>query len=171
MKAIFKILDKPLSLVVLFVLFVLFNFLLNRFMPTDLALDLRFAYSGSEGIRVIKSMSASIRERYLMGIWVLDTPYMLVYLLLLSGLISKIWKQKKFLVLPFAIVCLDFFENLMVSGLLLSYPSERLILGYLASFFTTSKWLSVGICVVFILAGLIRNYILKNERDLHLKRK
>lgn len=170
MKTNFKFLDKPSSLVILFALFILFNFFLNRFMPPDLALDLQFAYSAGEAFKAIESMGGNMREQYLIVIWALDAPYIIVYLLLLSGLISKIWKQKKFLILPLIIAGLDFFENLMVSSLLLNFPSESKLLGYFASFFTTTKWLSVGICVVFLIVGLVRNYVLRKETDLDLKR-
>lgn len=168
MKTIFKSLKKPTSLVVLFVLFISFNFLLNRFMPPNLALDLRFAYSASEAFSVLNSMGESMRMQYLLVIWGLDTPYMVFYLLLLIGLICKIWKQRCLILLPVVTVLLDLFENMTVSGLILRFPTESVTLGYLASFFTTTKWLCVGACVVYLIIGLVRNYMQKNNPGLDL---
>ncbi|SFT86048.1 hypothetical protein SAMN04489724_2387 [Algoriphagus locisalis] len=168
MKTIFKKLDKSSYLLLLFALFILFNFLLIYFMPKDYALDIRFAYSASEAFGVLNSMGQNLRKKYLLVIWLLDTPYLVVYLLLLVGLIRKLWKNKVLIYLPLAIVLLDFFENLMVTGLLLSFPSENMVLAYLASFFTTTKWVCVALCVVFLLTGLVKNYVLKNQPDLDL---
>ncbi|MEB2777584.1 hypothetical protein SYJ56_19870 [Algoriphagus sp. D3-2-R+10] len=170
MKTIFKFLDKPSNLVILFALFLFFNFLLISFISPYQVLDLRFAYSANEAFKVIKNMGESMRGKYLFVIWALDSPYMIVYLLLLIGLIRKLWKQKKFLILPFIIAGLDLFENIMVSSLLLSFPFESKLLGYFASFFTTTKWLCVGVCVVFLIVGLVRNYVFRKEPNLDLKR-
>jgi hypothetical protein len=170
MKTIFKTLEKPLPLVLLFALFISFNFLLNRYMPPNLALDLRIAYSANEAFRVLHIMGESMRSQYLLVIWALDTPYMIFYLLLLIGLISKVWKEKGFIILPVVTVLLDLFENLAVSGLILRFPSESVTLGYTASFFSTTKWLFVGACLIYIIVGLVRNYVLKRRLALDLNR-
>ncbi|SFB33749.1 hypothetical protein [Algoriphagus aquimarinus] len=170
MEAIFRKLERPPSLLALVVLFALFNLLLNYFMPRELALDVRFAYSANEAYNSIQSMGPKVRENYLAVIWILDTAYMLVYLLLFSILIMKISKRKLLVILPLVIFILDLFENLMVTFLLLKFPVESQVLGFIASFFTTTKWLTVGaFCVIFIFC-VIRNYVLKNQPDLKLNR-
>lgn len=168
MKTIFKELEKPFILVLLFALFITFNFLLNRYMPPNLALDLRFAYSAREAFNILNSMGEGMRQQYLMVIWALDTPYMIFYLLLLIGLNCKVWKQKCLIVLPVITVLLDLFENISVSGLILKFPSESVTLGYMASFFSTTKWLFVGACILYIIVGLIRNSLLNRRPDLDL---
>ena len=168
MKTIFKMLKKSSVLAFLFAMFLFFNFLLTRYMPPNLALDLRFAYSASEAFSVLHSMGESMRKQYLIVIWALDTPYMLFYMLFLIGLNCKIWKRKCLTVLPIVTVLLDLFENLSVSGLLLKFPSESVLLGYMASFFSTTKWLFVGACFLYIVVGLIRNALLKMRPDLDL---
>ena len=169
MDSFFKKLGKQNYLLVLFILFILFNFLLNRFMPQGLALDIRFAYSASEAYHLLEMMGEETREKYLMVIWALDTPYMMIYFLLLVGLFSKTWKRRKFLFLPVAIVALDFLENVLVSTLIVTFPTENYILGYFASFFTTAKWVCVLGCVLFLIVGLVRNYVLRNQPDLDVK--
>ncbi|WP_425638199.1 hypothetical protein ACPUEN_02190 [Algoriphagus yeomjeoni] len=168
MKVIFKTLEKSSILAFLFALFVCFNILLNLYMPPKLALDLRFAYSASEAFSVLQTMGGSMRKQYLLIIWVLDMPYMIFYLLLLIGLICKIWKKKCLIILPIVTVLLDLFENLTVSVLILRFPSESFTLGYLASFFSTTKWIFVGACLLYIIVGLIRNLLNRRRTDLDL---
>lgn len=168
MGSIFKKLDNPVNLLVLFVLFISLYLLLNYFIPRDLALDLQFAYSANEAYESLKTMGAEVRERYLVVIWILDTAYMLVYLLLFSGLIVRCLKSRSLAVFPLAIFILDLFENITVTLLLLKFPEESQTFGYMASFFTTTKWLAVGFFSVIFLSSLVRCYILRNQPDLDM---
>jgi len=170
MKEIFRKLSKSSSLLVLLVLFILFNLLLNYFMPRDLALDVRFAYSANEAYDSLKSMGPKVRENYLIVIWALDTAYMVVYLLLFSAFMVRFMKSKALAIFPFLVFILDLCENLMVTILLIKFPVENQVLGFIASFFTTSKWLVVGFFSVSFISYLIRNYVLKNQPDLNLNR-
>lgn len=169
MQIIFKKLGKPSILVVLLTLFFLFIVLLNYFMPRSLALDVRFAYSANEAYELLNSMGPTLRNNYLFVIWGLDTSYMVIYLLLFSSLIVKFLNSKFLAVLPLLIFTLDFFENLMVTILLLRFPVESHVLGFIASFFTTTKWITVGVFWITFLSCLIYNYLFKNQPDLDLK--
>lgn len=163
METIFKRLGKPSILLVLFFFFILLNILLGHFIPMSLALDLRFAYSANEAYSSLKSMGATLREKYILVIWVVDTAYMVVYLLLFCSLIVRLLYIKFLLVLPFLIFILDLFENLTVTILLMNYPLKSQVLGLVASFFTTAKWLVVGVFCIAFITYLIRNYLLKDQ--------
>lgn len=154
----FKSMNSWLNLAILTGLLFLFNFLLSSQMPADQALDLRFAYSVQEAYEAIGMLDFESREIYSYGIWALDLPYMVIYGLLFSGLLYKIWKTQKVLILPLGVVLMDLFENLMVLRILKIYPLENQVLATLASFFTTSKWLLVGLMVLTILFGLLHNF-------------
>ncbi|PZX55754.1 hypothetical protein [Algoriphagus chordae] len=169
MDSLFKKLDKPAILLALAATFILMNLLLNILMPKGLALDLRFAYSANEAYAALENMGEKLREQYLIVIWTVDMPYILVYFLLLTGIFRKLLTGKNILILPLVVAMLDLMENLLVSGLILSFPTEHIFLGYLASFFTSSKWLFVGACLVYILLGLLRKYLPKSPGDLDLK--
>ncbi len=169
METIFKKLGKPSILLVLFALFILFNILLGYFMPMSLALDLRFAYSANEAYTSLKSMGSTVRENYIIVIWVLDSAYMVVYLLLFCSLIIRVLNVRSLIILPFLVFILDLFENLAVTILLLRFPSESQVLGLIASFFTSTKWLVVGLFCFAFITYLIRNYILKNQPNQDLK--
>ncbi len=169
METIFKKLGKPSILLVLSALFILLNLLLGHFMPMNLALDMQFAYSANEAYTSLKSMGSTVRENYIIVIWVLDSAYMVVYLLLSCSLIVRVLNVRSLIVLPFLVFILDLFENLAVTILLLRFPSESQILGFIASFFTTTKWLVVGLFCFAFITYLIRNYILKNQPNQDLK--
>lgn len=154
----FKLMNSWLNLGILTCLLFLFLFLLSSLLPADKVLDLRFAYSVQEAYEIIGMLDLETRKIYRFGIWALDLPYMFIYGLLFSGLLYKIWNTPKVLVLPLGIVLMDFFENLMVLRILKIYPLENHLLATLASLFTTSKWLLVGLMVLTILFGLMNNF-------------
>lgn len=146
------------NLTILTCLLLLFNFLLSSFLPADHVLDLRFAYSVQEAYKEIGMLDVETRNIYRLGIWALDLPYMIIYGLLFSGILFKIWKTQKVLILPLGVVLMDFFENLMVLRILKIYPLENQVLATFASFFTTCKWLLVGLMFLTVLYGLFYNF-------------
>lgn len=154
MKSLFQFLSKGRNLILLFCLFLLFNCLLNSFMPKEYALDLKFAYSVQEAYGALEQLDSNQREIYRFGIWIFDMPYMVVYCLFCSGILIKLWKNKKTAWLPVAILVMDLFENLMVLRILKLYPVQNETLAILASGFTTAKWVFVGILVLVLLSGL-----------------
>jgi hypothetical protein len=168
MQMIFKKLGKRSNLLVLFALFILLIFLLNYFMPRSLALDVHFAYSSKEAYGLLESMGPNLRANYLLIIWILDSAYMVTYLLFFSSLIIKVLNSKYLAALPLLIFTLDLIENVTVTILLLKYPIQSQVLGLIASFFTTTKWLSVGVFWIIFLACLVYHYVLKNQSDLDL---
>lgn len=154
----FKSMNSWLNLAILTCLLFLFNFLLSSQLPADKVLDLRFAYSVQEAYDSIGMLDLETRKIYRLGIWALDLPYMVIYGLLFSGLLFKIWKTQKVLILPLGVVLMDLFENLMVLRILKLFPLENQVLAILASFFTTCKWLLAGLMVLTILYGLFHDF-------------
>lgn len=146
------------NLTILTCLLFLFFFLLSSLLPADKVLDLRFAYSVQEAYELIGMLDLETRKIYRFGIWALDLPYMFIYGLLFSGLLHKIWKNQKVLIIPLGVVLMDLFENLMVLRILKIYPLENQALATLASLFTTCKWLLVGLMILTILFGLLHNF-------------
>lgn len=155
---LFKSMNSWSNLAILTCLLFLFNFLLSSQLPADNVLDLMFAYSVREAYEAIGMLDQETRKIYRLCIWALDLPYMLIYGLLFSGLLYKIWRTQKVLILPLGVVLMDFFENLMVLRILKIYPLENHILATLASFFTTCKWLLVGLMVFTIFYGLFHKF-------------
>ncbi len=155
MKSLFEFISKSKNLLLLACLFLLFNFLLGHFLPKDHALDLMFAYSVEEAYIALGHLNWEVREIYRIGVWALDMPYMVVYCLLFSGILIKIWKNKKMVWLPVGIFIMDFLENLMVLRILKVFPTQNEFLATFSSIFTTSKWILVALMVVIIFFGLL----------------
>lgn len=139
----------------LFCLFLLFNALLGSFLSKEHALDLMFAYSAEDAYAALGQLSTEQLSAYEFGIWALDMPYMGVYCLLFSGLLLRVWKHKNLVLLPIAIALMDLVENLSVLKLLALYPTRDPGLAMVASVFTTSKWLLVGIMIPVLIVGLV----------------
>lgn len=131
-------------------------------MPKENALDLKFAYSVEEAYLALGNLDWDHRNIYRFGIWVLDTPYMIVYCLLFSGILLKLWGNKRVVFLPVLILTIDFFENLTVLKMLRIFPKENEFLAILSSIFTTSKWILVALLVFMILFGLL-NFLMSRK--------
>ena len=103
-----------------------------------------------------------------MSLW-LDFPYMILYSLAFYGLLFKIWGNRGFIKLPFLIALMDLGENLLVIKILNSFPDVNKSMAILASVFTTSKWILVGVLMLFILGGLFKilhsKALSKEERE------
>ncbi|RIW13146.1 hypothetical protein D0X99_17190 [Algoriphagus lacus] len=155
MKKLFQFLSKGKNLLLLAGLFLLFNYLLSHFLSKENALDLKFAYSVEEAYLALGNLDLDHRNVYSLGLWLLDTPYMIVYCLLFSGILLKLWGNRKVVFLPVLILTIDFFENLTVLKMLKIFPKENEFLALLSSFFTTSKWIMVAVLIFMILFGLL----------------
>jgi len=155
MTSLFLFLNKWKNLVLLFFLFLLANFLLSKFMPREHALDLKFAYSVDQAYLALKQLTTQEQNQYKFGISVLDMPYLIIYGLFFSGILLKLWKNKWIVLIPVSISLMDFFENLLVIGVINLLPDKSPMLVTFASLFTTSKWILIGVLVVAILAGFI----------------
>ncbi len=113
-----------------------------------------FAYTADEAYSAMGHLDSNQRHIYSLGIWILDMPYMVIYCMLFSGFLVKIWKNRRTALLPLAILLMDLFENLSILAVLGSYPAQNQLLANAASFFTTAKWILVGILLCALIAGV-----------------
>ena len=155
MSELFEYLSKWKNLLLLTCLFLLFNFLLTNLMPKDYALDLLFAFSPEEAYNALSHLDLEQRKLYRFGIWALDMPYRFIYCFLFSGILLKVLKSKKWVLVPVFILVMDFFENLMILRMLQLFPAQEETLAIIASCFTTMKRILVGVMVLLILFGII----------------
>lgn len=154
MNSVYSFLSKWKNLLLLFCLFILANVLLGQFMPKDHALDLMFAYSPDEAYASLDQLSAEQRRLYSFGLWALDMPYLLIYGLFFSGILIKLWGRRGFVWIPISIMIMDFFENILALNILYFLPERHDSLAFLASIFTTSKWILVGVLAIAVILGL-----------------
>lgn len=155
MRPLFVFLSKWKNLLVLFSLFLLANFFLSQFMPKEQALDLKFAYTVDDAYQALNELDQEERARYEFGILAFDMPYLLIYGLLFSGILLKLFKNNWIVLLPFSIMVMDFFENLFVLRILQLFPIQNEKHATFASIFTSCKWVLIGILVVLSLVGLV----------------
>jgi hypothetical protein len=161
MQSLFLFLSKWRNLLLLFCLFLLANFLLGKYMPKEHALDLKFAYTEEEAYAAMNQLTIEEQQQYKFGILALDMPYLLIYGMFFSGILFKLWKRKWFVLIPAIIMVMDFFENFMVIKILNLLPDQRATLALLASIFTTSKWIAIGVLAGSIVFGLVRLLFLR----------
>lgn len=134
-------------------------------MPKEHALDLKFGYSVEEAYEALGRLDADEREGYHFGILTLDMPYLVIYFLLFSGILVKIWKKKQVVFIPFLIMVFDFLENISVLSMLRLFPERNEPVAVFASIFTTSKWVMIGILAVFIILGLILHFFKRSKAE------
>lgn len=163
MHSLFHFLSKWRNLLLLFGLIIIANILLVQYMPKEHALDLKFAYTPDEAHASIASLNSEERSNYKLGILAFDMPYLVIYCLFFSGILVKLWKKKRLVIIPFAILIFDFFENLMVLQILKSFPDQNEVVALSASIFTTGKWLMVGALLVSIISGLIYSLLFQSK--------
>lgn len=125
-------------------------------MPKEYAFDLKFAYTVEEAYAAMSQLTIEEQQRYKFGILALDMPYLVIYGLFFSGILVKLWKSKWIVLIPVLIMVMDFFENLMVIQILNLLPDQSATLATLASIFTTSKWILIGVLAGFIILGMVR---------------
>ena len=162
-KMIFSSLKKRSVLLFLTSLFILFNLLLNYYLPAEYALDLKFAYTVDQAYAALGSLSKPDREIYKVGLLALDFPYLVVYGLLATGILYILWGNKKLVVIPLMIMFFDFLENILIINLINNFPSQKPLLAWVASFCTTSKWIFVGLLFFLLIIGVSRMIRLSNK--------
>ena len=159
MPSLFKSVSSTKILVILGILFVVFNLLIPQFLPKDQALDLRFAYSEEEAIFLLNQLTANQIDDYRFGLLALDMPYLIVYSLLFGGLLFRFWGNNFIIYVPFLAAFADFMENLGIYQILNVTPVIESPWILLASVFSTFKWIFVAIIFTGVFGGILRKVL------------
>ncbi|MCS4433400.1 hypothetical protein [Aquiflexum gelatinilyticum] len=138
----------------LFVLFLGFNlWILPGMMTGEKPLDLEINYTAEEAYSRLSRFSEEIRESYRMGLMVSDMIYPIVYSLLFSFIIFKLWQNEMIALLPFTILVFDFIENFSIITMLGLFPEKSIFWGTLAGISTSLKWFFTAITLIFVVIG------------------
>lgn len=122
-------------------------------------LDLMFAYTPDEAFASIAAMGEAGRGAYRLFLMTADVIYPVSYVLLLGWAIALAARATRFagalwLLAPVAgLFLFDMCENTAVIALLVQYPARPEALAWMASAFTTLKWLCAG-AAALVLLGL-----------------
>lgn len=152
------------SIIVLVVLFLTFNSLMKNTIPPEVVLDLKFGYSAKAAYLTISDMSAEMRQAYIRCLLLFDIPYMVIYTLLFIQLLNFLWKDTRIQLFCVGILIFDFFENLTIYSMIQIFPDYSSFLGFSSSFFTSSKWILVGIVITLSIVGAVKK-IFSNQRQ------
>jgi hypothetical protein len=122
-------------------------------MPGEKPLDLEINYTAEEAHSRLSGFSEEIRESYRMGLMVSDMIYPIVYSLLFSFIIYRLWQNEKLALLPFMILIFDFIENISIITMLVFFPEKIIFWGTLAGISTSLKWLFSVLTLIFVFIG------------------
>ncbi|GAB4332839.1 MAG: hypothetical protein Kow00127_24500 [Bacteroidales bacterium] len=126
------------------------------FRPDARPPDILFFDNPETVYSILGNYSAQERTDYLTGVILLDFIYPVVYSLLFSFVLFRLWNRVAPARLPLLILLADYAENFGIILLLLAYPRQLIALAWLTLFFTTIKWILVVVVLLVVTAGLGR---------------
>ena len=135
----------------------------SRWMPDGSPgpLDLKFAYTASAAASQIQAFTDSGRAGYRMFLLTVDVIYPIAYTLTFIWAIALLrlrtrWEKSILPVAPaVAAFAFDIMENVTISMMLTLHPDQPDALGWMASVFTTMKWLSVAATITTIVMLIV----------------
>ena len=141
-----------------FIGFVAMPWLHSRWMPDGSPgpLDLKFAYSAQDAAEQIQAFTDSGRAGYRLFLLTIDVIYPIAYTLMFMWAIALLQlrtrREKSMLPVAPALAAFvfDIMENVTISLMLTLHPDQPDALGWIASLFTTMKWLSIVLAIAAI---------------------
>jgi hypothetical protein len=129
-----------------------------------LPLDLMFFYTPDQAFAMIEKYGEAGRDLYMKIELTADIIYPIVYTLFYGLLLSWLFQRgfkpdspmQRYNVVIVGALIFDLLENIGIVSLLSLYPSKPDALAWLTMVFGSLKWLSFGVTIVLVLAGLLR---------------
>lgn len=126
-------------------------------------IDLRFTYTPEEAYRMIESYGDKGRRSYALVESTLDVAYPMTYATLFALLLTLAYRHavgpdhplQRVRLLPYAVMLVDYGENVGIITMLLRYPTRYRLLAWLTCGFTIAKWLGFGVTLLLTLGGLV----------------
>ena len=150
------------SQIVLFILFNLcgFFFILLPYGIFWNMIDLYFSYSSAEVSKSFHQMGEDGRHFYFYSTLILDTIYPILYLSLILGAYSNLFKNHSYILLiPVLAFILDILENINISYMNLNYLMLNETQVMVASNITSLKWIAISIMIFLLTYGLFKKKI------------
>lgn len=152
----------PRMLILFGVMLVINILAFPNLLPADFVpLDLQFSYSPEKAFGIVDAYGTEVREKYRWVELTVDIIYPIVYSLLFSALLFKVYGARKIVALPFLITLADFLENVGIVSMLGKYPEPFGALAQITSFFSSLKWTLLIAFLGILLYGILRKYVLK----------
>lgn len=122
--------------------------------------DTSFYYTKEELFSMAESYGEEGRAFYINQRLTFDFVWPIAYgLFLAAGLayftkaLTSFWAKKSYL-LPIVAVFIDYLENMMTATVMHRYPEETLLLGNLAGYMTSLKWLTLTGSFLLLIIGI-----------------
>jgi hypothetical protein len=134
------------------------------------SIDTSFLYSPNDLYRIIDLYTRQVRLAYIYQRFSFDLVWPLIYGLFIitttTYLLQKLNNNNLFKLIYFPIfaVLFDFLENICVSLLMFIYPTRLNLVAYLASIFTSLKWLTLTYSFIQILFLIVVLIIIKLKK-------
>jgi hypothetical protein len=157
----------------IFFLFLIDGFFMLYFMPTIGAtinglsastgpIDLMFFYTPQTVYKMIADYGETVRENYRAVELTIDIVHPIVYTLFLSLLITWLFqkgydansRKQSLNVVPFGAWLFDLLENLGIVIMLSVHPAAPVLVAWVTTIFTMTKWLFVGASIVLVIVGI-----------------
>jgi len=121
-------------------------------------IDLMIGFDPAKTLSMVSEYGDAARAYYARTEMTADVAYPIIYAFLFGIILSFLYRKKsisKINVLPFITMLFDFAENVSILTLLFSFPKQSNGLAIFCESFKLLKWFSFGLCIVFILVGLL----------------
>ena len=134
-------------------------------------LDLHFWYTPQRAYEIIGAYPPELLRSAAIGRLTVDMVYPLIYGFMISFLLivtfRRSFPKNKFtdlvVFIPWGGVLGDYLENISLSTMYLNYPTELYSLAWMASVFTATKWILIGIGFALVLVGAVKLAFTKKE--------
>jgi hypothetical protein len=159
--------SKTWIILLLLVVFLIFNlFLFPTLMIQENPLDLKFSYTGQEAYALIEGYGEVGRNQYLTALIYLDFAYPIIYSLLFSLILFRLFQSYRLAQLPFLVLLADYLENLGTILMLSQYPEKFFMVGNVSGMFTTLKWILLIFIFAILIFGFIKNTIERKKAQI-----
>jgi hypothetical protein len=126
-------------------------------------IDITITYNPERTQQMLTKYTAEARAYYASVEATIDVVYPLVYAFLLAVVLVLIFRKNQFglprwiIVLPFVVQLFDYLENFFIYSLLTQYPTIENANLIFCEIFKLLKWSVLGITMLIIVYGVIRN--------------
>ena len=125
-------------------------------------IDLTLGYNPERTLQMVSAYGPDARDYYANVEMTVDVVYPLVYALLFGIILTLLFRKKSYAppiwanVLPFAMQCFDYLENVSIIILLKSFPDVSNGVAIFCEIAKLIKWLLAAATLGLIVYGLIR---------------
>jgi hypothetical protein len=136
-------------------------------------IDNQFFFTPTQLFEHIRAYGQAGRQIYLFSIAAVDFLYPILYALLFSFLLTLILRAgfapenplRRMQLFPFGMLVFNYLENVSIALILLVFPTQPTLLGWIASGTTTLKWCFGTFSALALLIGIGRLFVVFSKTN------